>query len=80
MRCVSVQNALSQPAENTREKQRKTHVERETHVAGCGVRRIRTSLTYDRYTVLYAAAIWRHSARAAARLSLKRGLLERLRS
>ena len=40
----------------------------------------RTSLSKDSDAVAYAAQRPRHSARAAARFSLKRGLLERLRS
>ena len=43
-------------------------------------RRIRTSLHKGRMVVPYAAQRPRHSARAAARLALKRGLLDRLRS
>ena len=36
-----------------------------------GVRPIRTRLSKDSEVVLYAAQSWRHSARAAVRLSLK---------
>lgn len=45
-----------------------------------GVRRIRTRLCQDSEAAPYAVQIPRHSARAAARLALKRGLLARLRS
>ena len=44
------------------------------------VRRTRTRLSKDSDAALYAAQRPRHSARAAARLALKMGLLERLRS
>ena len=45
-----------------------------------GVRQTLTSLSKDSDAAPYAAQRLRHSARAAARLALKMGLLERLRS
>ena len=49
-------------------------------IYGGAARRIRTSLTKGSMAVPYAAQRPRHSARAAARLALKRCRLERLRS
>jgi hypothetical protein len=43
----------------------------EESISAGAVRQMRTGLCKDNMTVLYAAPSWRHSARAAVRLSLK---------
>ena len=77
---VSLADGIAQEPGKTGENRERKTVLAEIGVGGGAARRSRTSLHKGRMVVPYAAQRPRHSARAAARLALNRGLLERLRS